>query len=403
MAKKKTSNKIRKRPKKKNKNITKFFLFLVAFIIVLFLALRLARPVSKKPIVEEKPATVTEKPQKTKSDRPLNPRRSLSFSAENQIYYFAEEFGILKRLVSITQKKESVEVHLPVNPATTDLNYTNFKLTRYLRSLGWEQISGKESNNQRVQTLNFATRKDKAKYSFLIYYDDSNSYPPQKRRVSIVVKGFGTMTSVELDKWLKVKESVCFAVLPVSRLSRTNILSIVNAGFEALIQLPLEDPGFPAVFTPEYAIFGHFKDSEVTTKLDHYFRLLPRASGVITHQGGLITTDTRIMPIILNYIKQKHLYFIDDKAIETSIAFSMAQDIVLTSYEKSVSFQPSAYKNDSNGAKLKNDIRSNGKDPLIITLQKNDDETFVFLGKLIEAVKSLDLQIVAVSELGVRN
>jgi len=398
MAKKRVKHKVRNKPRKKNKHITRFFILLVVFIALLYVAFQLAKSGDKEPKKTEHIAKV-DKPQKPTKEKPQSPRNSSNIPSENQIYYFAEEFGIPKRLVNIENKKDYKNVHLPINPVTSDINYANFKLTQYLHSLGWDQISGKESNNQKVQTLTWFSRKDKIEYRFLVYLDTTNSYSPEKRKVSIIVKGFGTMPPAELDRWLRIEKPICYAVLPVSRVSRSNITSITGADFEALLQLPLEDPGFPAVFTPDYAIFGHFKDSEVITKLDGYFRLLPKASGVITHQGGLITTDSRIMPIILNYIKQKHLYFIDDKAIETSIAFAKAQEIVLTSYEKSITFNPALYKNDTNNAKLKNDIKAVSKDPLIITLQKPDTDTLDFVRKLIDVVEGMGMEIVPVSDI----
>jgi len=401
--KKKATNKTRKHVRKKSKKIQLFFLYFVAFIILLVIAIKLSK-LSPKEEATPTPATKqVEKGQSpSTSDATTKPRRDQnpkSLTMDEQVRYFAEDFGILGRLVTISNKKGHKEVQLPLNAATSDLNYANFKLSRFLTQQGWRQTSGRESTNLRVQTLTFTSPSNKEEYQFLLYFDQSGAYPLQKPKIAIVIKGFGDLKAKELERWLTVDANICFAVLPISRISRTNIVTITNNGYEALIQLPLEAPGFPAVYTPPYAIFANYRDSEVQRKLDHYYRLLPKARGTITSQGGLITTDTRIMPIILNYFKQKNLYFIDDKAIETSIAYTLAQEMVLTSYEKSISFNPAQYKNDTANARLASDIKRLTADPIIVTLQQPDDDTFAFLQRLITTAKGLNYDIVKVSNL----
>jgi polysaccharide deacetylase 2 family uncharacterized protein YibQ len=239
---------------------------------------------------------------------------------------------------------------------------------------------------------------DGSTYRFRISDDRSGAYPEQKPQLAIILNGFGRLNQFELERWFTLDRNICFSVLPINRISRMNIQEIVNHGFEALIELPLEDTGHPFV-TAEYAIFGHFTDSQVINRLNQYTRLLPGASGAITHRGGLITTDRRIMPIILRYLLDRDLYFIDSRAIETSIAFTMAQQIMLTSFERSVTFAPINYQNDVNNHRLANDLRAVGRDPMIVTLQRPDDETFEFVQRLIKTAVESGFEIVRVSEL----
>jgi polysaccharide deacetylase 2 family uncharacterized protein YibQ len=217
--------------------------------------------------------------------------------------------------------------------------------------------------------------------------------------MAIIVQGFGDLNAIEMERWLSLDNSISFSVLPINRVSRTNIQQIVNHNFEALIQLQLETPGHPIIPTESYAIFAHFRDNEVVSRLDQYFRLLPNASGVITHRGGLITTDRRIMPIILNYINDRDMFFIDNRAIETSIAFEMAQQMRIPSFERSITLNPNQYTNDNNNARLLSDLRGVNREPMIVTLNRPDDATYVFVQRLIEVVRNNGFEIVRVSEL----
>ncbi|MCL2063840.1 MAG: divergent polysaccharide deacetylase family protein [Candidatus Cloacimonetes bacterium] len=339
----------------------------------------------------------------TNSDRDSNRTHQVEseatgMSSREQISFFAEIFGVLPRLMRSTNRAGQVEIQLPVNFAAVDLNYTNFRLTTYLTSLGWTQISGIESANQNMQVLTFVA-PDEIIYSFRISYDRTGAYPAIRPRMAIIIKGFGNLNQNDLERWIQLDKNICFSILPINRTSRMNIQQLVNNNFEALIEIPMEDIGHPIIQSPDYAIFGHFRDNEVIRKLDQYFSLLPGARGTITHRGGLITTDRRIMPIILNYIRDREMYFIDDKAIETSIAFSLAQQMMLTSFERSIIFNPKDYINDTNNQRLTNDLRRVGMDPMIVTLQNPDDDTYIFIQKLINVANESGYQIVRVSDL----
>jgi polysaccharide deacetylase 2 family uncharacterized protein YibQ len=290
-------------------------------------------------------------------------------------------------------------VQLPVDIQTVDLNFTNFQLTRFLNKLGWAQVSGIESANQNLQTLTFVAPDKNAVYRFRIFYDRTGAYPQQLPKVSIVIKGFGSLSTNEMERWLSLDKNLTFSILPINRVSRMNMIAFVNNDFETLLELPLESPGHPVILTESYAIFAHFRDNEVIARLDQYFRLLSYVSGVITHRGGLIKTDRRIMPIILNFIRQRNLYFIDDRAIETSIAFELAQQMMIQSFERALTLNPVHYHHDNNNVNLLNDLRNINRNPMIITLNTPDDETFEFVQRLIVVLRDNGYELVRVSNL----
>ena len=410
MAKRIISNKTRKREVNK-KNKGRLFLVLVfSFVLLSFLTYRLSRftrdTVSTTSQTEQE---ITDSELQTGNSELRTPNSELQtptseviditkLSSREQLSHFAEIFGILPRLLRSTSRGGQIEVQMPVNFSAVDLNYTNFRLTQYLTSLNWRQISGIESANQNQQVLTFLA-PDELIYSIRLSYDRTGAYPEIRPKVAIVVKGFGRMNQNDLDRWLQLETNICYSVLPINRTSRMNIQQIINHNFEALIEIPLEDTGHPVIPSPDYAIFGDFRDNEVVRRMDRFFSLLPGARGTITHRGGLITTDRRIMPIILNYINDRNLYFIDDKAIETSIAFNLAQQMVMTSYEKSITFYPRDYQNDTNNQRLSADFRRVNRNPMIVTLQNPDDETFDFLQKLLTVINESGFQLVRVSEL----
>ena len=312
-----------------------------------------------------------------------------------QISYFLEEFGILPNLIRFSNRNNMTEVQMPIDRAVVDLNYANFRLTKYLKSLKWEQISGVEQVRTNSHLLTFFSPSDTTSYRFRIFYDSSNAYPEQKPKVVIVVKGFGSKTRVDLQKWLELDCELSYSVLPKNRLSKMNMQVFVNNGFETLLEIPMEDAGYPRVISEPYSIFGHDKDTLVSKKMKKFYKLLPLVTGSITHRGSLITTDRRIMPIILDFIKEKDIYFIDDRSIETSIAYMMAQEMLITSYEKSISPDIRSISEE----KVLDELKNLKKNPIIITFQKADDEVYECLINLIDMIKKNGYELSRVSKL----
>ena len=365
--------------RKKNSKTRIVILVLLAIFIVSFIIYRMPKPTRIKNDIETIPEiNVTE------------------LSSREQIDHFISDFGILPRLVRFYNRTDFQEVSLPVNFSAVDLYFTNHRLTRYLTGLNWKQLDGTESSDGNSQILTFIA-PDEIQYRFRLSYDRSGAYPAIKPKLSIIIKGFGELPAEELERWLTINDNICLSVIPINRTSKMNMQRIVSNNFEALIEIPMEDVGHPVIATPDYAIFAHFSDKEVIRKLRRYFSLLPGAKGVITHRGGLITTDRRIMPVILKYIKDRNIYFIDDRAIETSIAFALAQQMMLNSFERTITINPDNYIN--NPRRLTNEIRSIDRNPVLLVFQKPDNETFEMLEVLINIVHENGFELVRVSNL----
>ena len=382
------------RKNRKREKPARVFLVLLASFIVLFFILFLLSRVNKDDFYLQK---TTDNTLLTTRNTDTDIEKALT--SREQISYFIDEFGVLPNLVRFTKRNDITDVQIPLDRAKVDLNYSNFRLTKYLGNLKWEQINGVEQTRTNSHVLTFYSPTDSLTYRFRLFYDSSNSYPEQKPKIAIIVKGFGTKTSIEQQKWLELDKEICYSILPQNRLSKMNMQVFINNGFETLLEIPMEDAGYPRVISESYSIFGHDKDTLVTKKMKKFYRLLPSVSGSITHKGSLVTTDRRIMPIILDFIKGKDIYFIDDKSIETSIAYIMAQEMLITSYEKSISLDIRSFTKEGYEEKILEDLKGLKKNPIIITFQKSDDQVYEYLVKLIEIIKRNGYELTRVSKL----
>jgi len=384
---KREQKKIRKE-KKKDTSARYFLVYLISFVF-LFVFLFFFSRVNDVDVV----ARINQKKQKN------DIKQTEVLSSKEHIQKFARDFGILPNLVRFTSQKDLIEVHFPINRVAVDLYYANFQLTKYLLEQKWIQISGIELSPSNTQLLTYFSPSDSLTYRFRLFYDTRNNYPPVKPKIAIIVKGFGSLNLNDLQRWCDLDKQICYSILPINKVSTMNMNELIKHGYEVLLDIPMEQAGYPRVPSESYGIFSHFKDKEVKKKMNKYFSLIPHASGAITHDGSLVTTDRRIVPIILQKIKSKNLYFIDNKPIETSIAYMAAQEMMLTSFERTLSFNKNNYENFKDEGKLLKEITRLSNSKIIITLQKPDDDTFNFLITLVDVLKKNEYEIKTVSTL----
>lgn len=167
-----------------------------------------------------------------------------------------------------------------------------------------------------------------------------------------------------------------------------------NHGFEVLLDIPLEDIGYPRVACEKNAIFAHFKDNEIKKSMSGYYRSIHLAKGAITYQGSLITTDSRIVALMLDFLQRKNLYFIDDKPIESSKAYMYAQHNLIPSYEQSIKVNKQTYKNFDSEANILKELKKSTRSPLVITFDNPTDEAFELLTSFIKVIDENQFEIV---------
>ncbi|MBN1410084.1 MAG: divergent polysaccharide deacetylase family protein [Spirochaetales bacterium] len=122
----------------------------------------------------------------------------------------------------------------------------------------------------------------------------------------------------QLEEFLKLPIRMTIAVLPGLPYSTKAAQLTHKHGQEVILHLPMEsingnDPG-------PMAIVANQSKEEITRILEKSLLEVPFATAVNNHMGSLITQDPVKMDIILSFLAQKGLYFLDSKTIENSVA-----------------------------------------------------------------------------------
>lgn len=159
----------------------------------------------------------------------------------------------------------------------------------------------------------------------LILYHLKLTQPKVKARMAFIIDdlGFnrdGTTELMEIDHPLTV------AVLPFRPYSTSDAEKAIQAGHEILLHLPME-PSSP-VSPGEGAIYTDMAPEEIRTTIKKGLASLGvEVAGVNNHMGSKATADNKTMSVVLDYLHQQDLFFIDSSTAPRSAVPAAAREV----------------------------------------------------------------------------
>ncbi|HPM01898.1 MAG TPA: divergent polysaccharide deacetylase family protein [Candidatus Cloacimonadota bacterium] len=259
---------------------------------------------------------------------------SVTENPDEVILSCAVKLGVPEKLFRSKKKENIVNIIMPINSAKMDLNYANFYLTKTLSKKKWILLSGIENPAGNIQKLTFKPPFQTDQYVISIYYDKSNSYPIEKPKVAIIINELGEKKFNNLLDYLKCPYPLNYAIIPFRKYSKEIYQLIESTSSDILINIPMEDINYPKIDHGKHGIEVKFNEKEIENCLKEQHKDMPQANGSINYLGSLATTDDKIMKATMNYLKANNLYFIDNMTPSSSVAFNVAQKMVLTSYKR---------------------------------------------------------------------
>jgi len=126
----------------------------------------------------------------------------------------------------------------------------------------------------------------------------------------------------QLRPFLDFPGDITIAVLPGLPYSKKSAELALKRGKNVILHQPMEalnglDPG-------PYAIMLGMEEEEITAILRHTINSIPGVRGVNNHMGSAVTADKRIMRIILKYLYDNNLFFIDSMTTHHSVCKKVA-------------------------------------------------------------------------------
>jgi len=157
--------------------------------------------------------------------------------------------------------------------------------------------------------------------------------PKHKGTLAIVIDDAGNNLK-ELEPFLKFPGPLTIAVLPGLPYSAEAARRIRAVGKEVILHQPMEavggqNPGPGAIYT------GMSRD-EIEAVLKQNLTQIGPVVGMNNHQGSKITTDERIMEIVLAFCRRNGIYYLDSRTTADTVVPTVAERLGIRIGERDV-------------------------------------------------------------------
>ena len=141
--------------------------------------------------------------------------------------------------------------------------------------------------------------------------------------ISIVIDDFGYRNDDVSEGFLKINANLTYAIIPGHNYSTSFGEKAVNAGYEVIVHMPMENTG--KTYGEEKFVLMTDMDSEtIKRRINNAFSQIPTAIGMNNHQGSKASADQHVMSNVAKVIKEKGLFFLDSRTtVETIIVTTM--------------------------------------------------------------------------------
>lgn len=150
----------------------------------------------------------------------------------------------------------------------------------------------------------------------------SESSAPRKR-MAIIIDDVGNDMKGTAEI-LAAPGKLTVAVMPFLPTTKKDALAAHKKGMDVIVHMPMEpQKGKPEWLGPG-AITSDLSDEEVRKRVEKAIEDVPFAIGMNNHMGSKITSDRRMMSIVLDVCRERGLFFVDSRTSFRSVVGELA-------------------------------------------------------------------------------
>lgn len=316
-----------------------------------------------------------------------------------------------KRLMGVSDKdfkhyvgEDAIYIKLGIDKRDMDLNYANMILSGQIELENGEMISGEEKDNGKQQVVKIRDNDDQQIYQVTLYYKKNTIQKNPKTQLAIVVDDFGIHNNTLLDKFCTLNKNITFAILPDQRYSELVMNKATQSGHETLIHIPMEPISYPQNNPGSNAIFVHLNEREIKKRVEKFIKQFPLCIGANNHMGSLATTDENVMRTVLSVLKDHGLFFIDSRTSTSSIAYDLAKEMIIPTFESSLFLDTPDISMKTMNSKIKI-LKSMAKthDKILVITHCATQERYDYLKLFVEKISQQNFELIPVSEIFNKN
>lgn len=143
------------------------------------------------------------------------------------------------------------------------------------------------------------------------------------KKVALVIDDMGNDLDF-LHELINLQVPLTVAILPDGQYASESAALAQENGLEVIIHLPLEALNGQGYAGADGLIRSSMSREEIRSILEKDLATVPQAVGLNNHMGSRATADRYLMDIILDFLREKNLFFLDSKTTSKSIAYELA-------------------------------------------------------------------------------
>jgi len=296
--------------------------------------------------------------------------------------------------------EDAIYISIGINRSEMDLNYANVIITGQIELINGKLISGVEKSNGNKQVLEFEDPQDSQTYVVTLKYSKPQKEIEPKTQLAIVVDDFGIRNNKLLEAFCSLNSNITFAILPYQKYSKLVMNKAVKSGHETMIHIPMEPVSYPKNNPGANAIYVDLSESDIKHRMEGYIKQFPLCVGANNHMGSFVTTDESVMRIVLQVLKDHDLYFIDSRTSQSSIAYDVAKEMLIPTFENQFFLDTPSITDQTVSRKLKQlKYLAKSKDKILVITHCATQDRYEFLKEFVEEIEKLDFELIPVSEL----
>ncbi len=314
------------------------------------------------------------------------------------VLYTLASLGIASETIQQFKDNKGV-LHLMIDLTLKEYWELEFLLEREFKKINAsilekEEQQGKEKNlylwqvegkNEKKLTILFSSRKEKIKEE------------EARNKVAIIIDDMGYSLKAINDA-CSIDRPVTISILPFTPLARETAKIAHQNSLEVMLHLPLESIYSNKGNDIEGIIHSRMSEEEIIRTMQTNLAQVPFIRGVNNHMGSKITANKILMPIILEQLIGKDLFFIDSRTSGRSIAYEVSKSLGIPSGYRHI-FLDGQVDEDYIKGKLLELFRLAQKNGAAVGICHPSEETLKVLKENFHLVDKFNLQLVFASDI----
>ncbi|MBW6512140.1 MAG: divergent polysaccharide deacetylase family protein [Desulfuromonadaceae bacterium] len=235
---------------------------------------------------------------------------------------------------------------------------------------------------------------------YALEFSASTSTAKVRPRIALIVDDLGRDVRI-VRRLLALETDLSFSILPGETYAQRVAELAHGQNREVLIHLPMEPHGYPEKNPGADALMVGMTAEGLRTRMDKFVAQVPYAVGGNNHMGSRFTEDREGMRTVVDYLRDKNIFFIDSLTSHNSLAMETARGARVPTAVRDV-FLDNVPEVDAIVRELRKLVEVAKRRGRAIGICHPYPETLAALEQEIPLLQSSDLQFVPVSALLLR-